>query len=500
MSDLNEGEGELPPELRDFYDAHRSTGEPTGAQLGKALLRLHTGTRPAAPMRLSGRRWLPPEVMAVAALLIISIAGAGLGWSVKTRTTSAANTEAMTEARRAWTGGNLDSTLAALERCTSDDCVRLAAAVKRVGIQMTGQDPLHPVPEPGSLLALDRELAEGRRSPITEQLSREPSEGDDGFAKEQAEALMRQGFPPDVATRAVTLFVAGLEAMSSSPELATRNFREVISLVPGTLLARRAEKRTQLLVSPAPPEPVVEAPSPAPIAEPAPPPNPELVEQLSALLDQGKQAKKEQRFAVAIDALQRCLALSPNDADCTVTLGATYAQRGTNENNNADNEKAVLLYRKFLRIASPDDPRVRRVREILGEPEGARAEAVEVKDLYLRAYQLREAAPEEARRLFEEVVRKAPDSLDAQKAQRRLAELGAASPMGRLKVASNPTRARIFIDGVDTGRETPVLPSAPLLVPPGRHTIYGDVGGRRSATTQLNVVEGDNPVVKLTIE
>ncbi|MBM4781438.1 MAG: PEGA domain-containing protein [Archangiaceae bacterium] len=496
MSDLNEGPGELPPELREFYDAHRDTGEPTGAQLGKALLRVHSGTRPAAPMTLSRRRWLPPELLAVAALLLLTIGGGAIGWYLKTESLRA---DAMLfDARAAWVAGDLDAAIASLDRCGSDDCVRLAAAVKRAKTQLKQQAPLEAA-EKGSLLALDLELSAGQRSVIADQISPRAPQSDRDLAEAEADALLRQGFPPEVVSRAVALFIAGLEVSASTPELATRNFREVVALVPGTTLARRAEKRMQPLVGPTPPEQIAEPP-PAPVVEAAPSPADQVDTKRAALLEQGKRAKKEKNFGAAITALEQCLALSRGDLECTLTLATTYAARGTDENSQVDNEKARALYVEFLRIAPPDDRRISRVQAILGEPLDEAARAPDPHDLYLRGYQLRESAPDEARRLFEEVVRLAPTSIDGQKAKARIAELGTRSPMGRLRIASVPTNARVFIDGVDTGRNTPVLPGDSLEVTPGRHTIYAEAGGRRSSTTQLTVVEGDNPVIQLTVQ
>lgn len=489
MSDLNEGPGELPPELRDFFDAHRDTGEPTGAQLGKALLRVHTETRPVAPMTLR-RRWLPPELMAVAAVLVVSVAGAAIGWYTKTQSAAANDEAAMAEARKAWAGGNLDSALVALERCTNADCVRLAAAVKRIQTRLRSGEALPLAAEDGSLLAIERELL-GADHLVPKQPATEEEQTDREFASTQANALLEQGFAPDVVTRAVALFIAGLETSRSAPELATRNFREVIALVPGTALARRAEKRTQPLVGPPGAEPVVEM-------------KPSLMDEASSskpsvLLEQAKVAKKEKQYSRAFTLLERCLSLSPKDVECTLTLATVYASKGVEENSAADSTRARALYRQFLGIASPDDQRVPRVKAILAEIDDVQPER-DIAELYLRAYQLRESEPDEARRLFEEVVRRSPDSIEGQKARNRLADLGARRGVGRLKIASSPTRARIYIDGVDTGRETPVLPGSPIEVSPGKHTVFGELDGRRSATTQLNVVEGENPVIKLLIQ
>jgi eukaryotic-like serine/threonine-protein kinase len=70
------------------------------------------------------------------------------------------------------------------------------------------------------------------------------------------------------------------------------------------------------------------------------------------------------------------------------------------------------------------------------------------------------------------------------------------SAKGRLRIASNPTKAMVFIDGKPTGRETPVLPSNPLEVAVGKHKLQFKLGGKMSAPIEVNVVEGDNPVMK----
>ncbi len=70
------------------------------------------------------------------------------------------------------------------------------------------------------------------------------------------------------------------------------------------------------------------------------------------------------------------------------------------------------------------------------------------------------------------------------------------SAKGRLKIASNPTKAMVFIDGKSTGRETPVLPSNPLEVAVGKHKLQFKLGGKMSPPIEVTVVEGDNPVIK----
>ncbi|MBL8923497.1 MAG: FHA domain-containing protein [Myxococcaceae bacterium] len=105
-----------------------------------------------------------------------------------------------------------------------------------------------------------------------------------------------------------------------------------------------------------PVEPVV--PPPAANAE-------KRAEEIAKLLDEGKQAKKEKRYGTAIQKYKRCLELEKNNADCTVGLASVHAQKGGEEQNAADNEKARQLYQQFLKICPSDDKRIPRVREIL---------------------------------------------------------------------------------------------------------------------------------------
>ncbi|MBL8921273.1 MAG: serine/threonine protein kinase [Myxococcaceae bacterium] len=85
----------------------------------------------------------------------------------------------------------------------------------------------------------------------------------------------------------------------------------------------------------------------------------------SRLLEESKEAKKEKRYGTAIQLLKRCLDLEPNNSDCIVGLASVHAQKGGEEQNPFDNERARLLYQRFLQVAPPDDKRIPRVREIL---------------------------------------------------------------------------------------------------------------------------------------
>lgn len=95
-----------------------------------------------------------------------------------------------------------------------------------------------------------------------------------------------------------------------------------------------------------------------------PAPDPSSPE-VARLLQLGKDAKRDRQYGPAIAALQRCLTLSPRNAECAVTLASTYATRGNQANDERDNLKARQFYELFLKVCAPGDPRISRVKEIL---------------------------------------------------------------------------------------------------------------------------------------
>lgn len=480
MSDENEGPPPLSPQLHEFFEAHAKTGEPTQAELGRALLRLHGATRPTR-FSLAGRRLLPPEVLAVAAVLVLSVGGAFIGWRVRSAN---AQTEALSTAKAAWVRGDLEAASAAFEACSTAECARLAAAVKRAKVQSENLAGLDEA-EAGSLLALDRELSDGARSVLAERLEQKavPEENEALFAAKQGSELLMAGHDQTKVTSAVSAFVQGSAMASSSPELARPLLTTVSELVPNTALARAAQKKLAALE-------VVPAPT---HAAPAP-----LTPELTALLQRAKEAKKEHRFDEAVSLLEQCLRDAPGQPDCVVSLASTFAVRGNQTSSEEDNMQAKMLYLRFLEVADPMDKRIDRVREIVAnsgvglhmgdsmrqpsnqanesaaedayqrgsmllerDPVGAtrlfaealaqsdpgsstaakaRAQLEKIPgkpdvvpawvkdrshDLYLKGYQLRESNPDDARRLFQQVIDMAPGSTDAQKARNRLEELGA---------------------------------------------------------------------------
>ncbi len=72
----------------------------------------------------------------------------------------------------------------------------------------------------------------------------------------------------------------------------------------------------------------------------------------------------------------------------------------------------------------------------------------------------------------------------------------ASGAKGTLKIASNPTGADVFMDGKATGKKTPVLPKDSFSVPVGKHKFTFKLNGKTSPPVEVNVVEGDNPIIR----
>jgi hypothetical protein len=253
--------------------------------------------------------------------------------------------------------------------------------------------------------------------------------------------------------------------------------------------------------SPQPPAPAegVEVPLEPPLAEDA---TRALPNDPRDLYELGRRVVKEGQYTQAIVIFRRCLELDPGSADCTVMLGSTYAKRGASEHSASDDARSKHFYEQFLAIAPADDKRRKPVRSFLDErpsppavPPLAEREADQLLDA---ARAIEPSSLEHSRLWYQRVIDLAPSSRAAQRARERLGQLERATgrPTGRLgKIISNPIGAEIFVDGMRTGRKTPVLPSTPLELPVGVHTITFELNGRRSEPIEVVVTEGRSDTV-----
>jgi hypothetical protein len=62
---------------------------------------------------------------------------------------------------------------------------------------------------------------------------------------------------------------------------------------------------------------------------------------------------------------------------------------------------------------------------------------------------------------------------------------------GKLACSSRPPGAQIWVDGKNTGRQTPVALGNPLLLPVGSRTVVFKLGGKQSKPQKVTISEGD---------
>jgi hypothetical protein len=72
---------------------------------------------------------------------------------------------------------------------------------------------------------------------------------------------------------------------------------------------------------------------------------------------------------------------------------------------------------------------------------------------------------------------------------KKKAEAADPKKMGALAVSSRPW-ARVFIDGKDTGRNTPIPPASPIRIKAGPHKVALEVGKERFTFT-VNIKAGE---------
>jgi hypothetical protein len=66
-------------------------------------------------------------------------------------------------------------------------------------------------------------------------------------------------------------------------------------------------------------------------------------------------------------------------------------------------------------------------------------------------------------------------------------------------VASTIPWAKVFVDGKDTGRTTPIAPSSKIPLKPGRHKVTFEVDGKKHSFTVI-IISGQVTRVIKTLE
>lgn len=346
--------GPPPAALDGFLSDHAQTGEPTPAELervARALQRPRSTTRGNdAPPRAR----LPPEVFAVAAVLVAIVGGALAWWLLRAGPETFVDQGVFV----ALEAGDLAVGEAALGDCQRPECAVVRGELSRVA-RKVGE---------GELTADELTvLAQHSREPLaTERIVTTLNTGP-AATELRVRQLEKEGIAPAVARSAAAAFSRALGASSSDER--RRALIEVLDQVPNTSLGRRA----QALLAELPPRGLAIGDG-LPSATPEQPegkrvptmPPAELPAWRAKVVQEARGYVTERRFDEAIDALETCLAAPPRDPDCVVALASAYARRGAATQRAEDNQQAVSLYREFLEIAALHHPYRPRVEAILG--------------------------------------------------------------------------------------------------------------------------------------
>lgn len=384
---------DVPPPtaaVQQFLSEHATTGAPSSDELARLRAKV-LAHRDAAPTPLRPRRaFLPPEVLAVAALVAVAVVAQLIYLAVRPPPELALATDAGTpeaSVRAAWRSGDHEGARLAASSCTDANCASLAARLLRAleltrRFQTLGDDEL------AELAQLDEALSGGEETELTRAIRE------------------RRALPTDPAQ-----LVAEARALEREGRLepALRLTQRCLALAPGNRECATLDEALSTASA----------------------------QQLEALAREISALRKEKSFDAAAARAEACAQRFPSAASCYRLLGITYALLATRDGMAADRDRAKWGYERFLELASPDDEFVPKVKALLEQyaeteaeyrarkyPDAGSDQPSEARDLYLRGYMLRESAPDEARALFNEVLSlTAPGSELHEKARHRVDEL-----------------------------------------------------------------------------
>jgi hypothetical protein len=106
-------------------------------------------------------------------------------------------------------------------------------------------------------------------------------------------------------------------------------------------------------------------------------------------------------------------------------------------------------------------------------------------DLKVRFTLEKEPPPEQAR------VEPPPLKPQPQRTSPAKVNTSRSSSKGKLACSTRPAGAQIFVNGRNTGRETPVALGNPLVLPVGTHTVVFKLGGKQSKPQKVNIREDE---------
>jgi len=183
MSDLDPVP-ELEPEAKAFLEKHAATGEPSADQLARtrALMLKPAVVRTTPPPKRQRPSWLPNEVLAAAAVLVLLLGVQGARWALHDET-SATQVHAVKATvgtaresfeekavRDAYRAGELDgATRLVKEHCKAEACKVLATTLAQAVALWDRFDSLSQA-ERSQLAELDSDLAGGGESVLRQRL------------------------------------------------------------------------------------------------------------------------------------------------------------------------------------------------------------------------------------------------------------------------------------------------------------------------------------------
>ena len=157
----NEDVTPLSPEALQFLREHDDVGTPTPAELRRVRERVLTKA-PADNVVPLRRAWLPPEVWAVAAVVVLAVAGQLIYLSLRGRGDAQLNT--------AWSSGWVEQLNAAVASCSDDACRARGGkmlAAMALGSRVSTLDDA----ELTGLETLDAELSRDATSPLAARVA-----------------------------------------------------------------------------------------------------------------------------------------------------------------------------------------------------------------------------------------------------------------------------------------------------------------------------------------
>lgn len=394
-------EDDVPPlsdEAARFLRGHGDTGAPTTEELLRVKERVLSRSAPVAkvvPLPTKPRRsFLPPEVLAVAALVAFAVVAQLVYLAFRPDVVTGVDDPGLGRIATAYRTGGLQQARLAASSCTSAACASMSAKLLRA-LELSSRFEKLDDAEADELARLDVDLSGGVATELTKALE---------------DRRKNVTLTPDQLLASATSLTDEKHYESALGQL-----RRCLERDPKHAGCIEFEKTVV-----AAQESEVEG----------------LVTELRAL-------KKARDLDGALAKARACTVIAPSAAICYRFLGAGLAAVATRDQSPERVKEARAAYERFLELAPPDDEFVPKVRAILSDeavpatpsepmpvdPQAARdwaqkRQGAQARDLYLRGYQLKESDPSGALALFRKVMTlTSPEDVLYQKAKSRIAEL-----------------------------------------------------------------------------